>query len=66
MGRYFEAFLKTMGWMLQMLASNQREILLRGMDLNATGYYTCEVSTETPIYTKASDDILVTVYGKSN
>ncbi|XP_067009543.2 uncharacterized protein [Anabrus simplex] len=41
--------------------SNEREIMLRDLDLSASGYYTCEVSTEHPIFTKTSNEEELTV-----
>lgn len=49
----------------QMTHSNEREVLLTNMDVNATGEFYCEVSTEVPsIYTKASDELEITVYSE--
>ncbi|PSN46963.1 hypothetical protein C0J52_12571 [Blattella germanica] len=39
-----------------MSQSNERQIVLKNMDFEASGFYSCEVSTETPIYTKPSND----------
>ena len=36
--------------------SNEKQIVLRNMDFEASGIYSCEVSTQTPIYTKPSND----------
>lgn len=48
-----------------MTHSNEREVLLTNMDVNATGDFFCEVSTEVPsIYTKASDEVEITVYSE--
>ncbi|XP_052123003.1 hemicentin-2-like isoform X2 [Frankliniella occidentalis] len=48
---------------VDMTHSNEREVLLTNMDVNATGDFYCEVSTEVPsIYTKASEEVLITVY----
>ena len=41
---------------LQLDESNERQILLRNMNFEASGVYCCEVSTQTPIYTKLSND----------
>ncbi|XP_046388911.1 uncharacterized protein LOC124157886 [Ischnura elegans] len=41
--------------------SNEREIRLTGLELEASGVYSCEVSMETPIYTKPSNDEVITV-----
>ena len=41
---------------LQWNESSERQILLRNMDFEASGTYCCEVSTQTPIYTKLSND----------
>jgi hypothetical protein len=35
--------------------------MLRNLQFEASGYYSCEVSTETPIYTKASNDVQLSV-----
>jgi len=37
------------------------KVMLRNMQFEASGFYSCEVSTETPIYTKASNDQQLTV-----
>ncbi|XP_046388656.1 uncharacterized protein LOC124157724 [Ischnura elegans] len=49
------------GAMLDWAQSNERHITLRKLDLDACGVYSCEVSMETPIYTKPSNEILLTV-----
>ncbi|XP_071453670.1 uncharacterized protein [Hetaerina americana] len=49
------------GAMLDWALSNERHITLRKLDLDACGVYSCEVSMETPIYTKPSNEILLTV-----
>lgn len=38
--------------------------MLRDLDFEASGQYACEVSTETPIYTKPSEDLELTVMRK--
>jgi hypothetical protein len=50
--------------LLQWNESNERQILLRNMDFDASGFYSCEVSTQTPIYTKPSNDHELTVIRK--
>ncbi|KAJ9585443.1 hypothetical protein L9F63_002751, partial [Diploptera punctata] len=35
--------------------------MLRNLEFQASGFYSCEVSTETPIYTKPSNDQELTV-----
>lgn len=48
---------------IDMTHSNEREVLLTNMDVDAAGDFFCEVSTEVPsIYTKASDEVEITVY----
>lgn len=48
---------------IDMTHSNEREVLLTNMDVDATGEYYCEVSTESPsIYTKSSDEVEITVF----
>jgi len=37
------------------------QVMLRNLQFEASGYYSCEVSTETPIYTKASNDVQLSV-----
>lgn len=37
---------------------------LKILDFDASGIYSCEVTLETPIYTKASEDEEVTVISK--
>jgi hypothetical protein len=49
---------------LQWNESNERQILLRNMDFEASSTYCCEVSTQTPIYTKLSDYHELTVIRK--
>ncbi|XP_073968744.1 uncharacterized protein [Rhodnius prolixus] len=41
--------------------SSERQVMLRDLDLDATGLYSCEVSTDTPIFTKSSDYHEITV-----
>ncbi|XP_046388912.1 uncharacterized protein LOC124157890 [Ischnura elegans] len=41
--------------------SNEHQIRLVGLELEASGVYSCEVSMETPIYTKPSNDEVITV-----
>ncbi|XP_063227105.1 uncharacterized protein LOC134533511 [Bacillus rossius redtenbacheri] len=49
------------GAQLDMAASNKRFIILKNMSFDATGVYSCEVSTAAPIYTKPSSDEELTV-----
>ena len=49
---------------LQWNESSERQILLRNMDFDASGIYCCEVSTQTPIYTKLSNEHELTVIRK--
>ncbi|XP_054273112.1 uncharacterized protein LOC128993320 [Macrosteles quadrilineatus] len=44
--------------------SNEQQVRLKILDFDASGIYSCEVTTETPIYTKASEDEEVTVIKK--
>ncbi|XP_046669653.1 uncharacterized protein LOC124360254 [Homalodisca vitripennis] len=44
--------------------SNEQQVRLKILDFDASGVYCCEVTTETPIYTKASEDEEVTVIKK--
>jgi CD80-like C2-set immunoglobulin domain len=41
--------------------SNQHEVTLKSLDFDATGLYNCEVSLESPIFTKASNEEQVQV-----
>ncbi|XP_026470711.1 uncharacterized protein LOC113374971 [Ctenocephalides felis] len=41
--------------------SNAHQVALKNLDIQASGLYSCEVSLETPIYTKASSDHELTV-----
>jgi hypothetical protein len=49
---------------LQLNESNERKIMLKNMDFEASGTYSCEVSTQTPIYTKPSNDHELSVIRK--
>jgi hypothetical protein len=49
---------------LQWNESSESQILLRNMDFEASGTYCCEVSTQTPIYTKLSNYHELTVIRK--
>lgn len=44
------------GCLFQWVHSNERQVMLKDLDFDASGLYSCEVSTETPIFTKPSDD----------
>jgi cytochrome bd-type quinol oxidase subunit 2 len=50
--------------LLQWNGSNESQILLRNMDFEASGSYACVVSTQTPIYTKPSNEHELTVIRK--
>ncbi|XP_063224958.1 uncharacterized protein LOC134532470 [Bacillus rossius redtenbacheri] len=52
---------RTPGAELDWSDSDETRVVLRNLSLEATGLYSCEVSTETPIYTKPSDDQELTV-----
>jgi hypothetical protein len=49
---------------LQWNESSEKQILLRNMDFEASGTYCCEVSMQTPIYTKLSNEHELTVIRK--
>ena len=49
---------------LQWNESSERQIMLRNMDFEASGIYSCEVSTQTPIYAKPSNYHELTVISK--
>lgn len=49
---------------LQKQNSSEQQIHLTNLDLSASGTYTCEVSMETPIFSKESDPKTLTVIGK--
>jgi hypothetical protein len=51
-------------FVLQWDESSERQILLRNMDFEASGTYSCEVSMQTPIYTKPSSEHELTVIRK--
>jgi hypothetical protein len=51
--------------LLQWNGSNESQILLRYMDFEASGTYACVVSTQTPIYTKPSNEHELTVIRKN-
>lgn len=40
----------------QFQLSNESQVTLRNVDFEATGAYYCEVSTDTPIFTKESNE----------
>ncbi|XP_055847405.1 uncharacterized protein LOC129913047 isoform X1 [Episyrphus balteatus] len=42
--------------------SNETQVTLKKLDFDASGHYYCEVSTDTPIFTKASSDELLHVF----
>lgn len=48
----------------QFKKSNQHEVTLRNIDFAAEGPYCCEVSLESPIFTKASNEEQVHVFRK--
>lgn len=41
---------------MQWKHSNQQQVTLRNVDYDAAGFYLCEVSTDTPIFTKESNE----------
>lgn len=49
---------------LQFQKSNQNEVILKIIDFDASGMYCCEVSLESPIFTKASNEEQVHVFRK--
>ena len=51
-------------FVLQWNESSERQILLRNMDFEASGIYSCVVSIQTPIFTKPSNDHELTVIRK--
>lgn len=53
-----------MNFSLQWNSSNEKQVMLKELDFDASGLYSCEVSTDTPIYTKPSDDLELTVMRK--
>ncbi|XP_066908184.1 uncharacterized protein [Halyomorpha halys] len=44
------------GAVLDWKHSNERQLMLKDLDFDASGQYSCEVSTDTPIFTKPSND----------
>ncbi|XP_055699185.1 uncharacterized protein LOC129799383 [Phlebotomus papatasi] len=44
------------GGLIDWKASNERQVTLKDVDFEASGLYYCEVSTDTPIFTKPSQD----------
>lgn len=48
----------------QFAQSNQDHVTLKNLDFDAAGLYYCEVSTDTPIFTKASNDEQIHVIRK--
>lgn len=46
----------------QFQKSNQNEVTLKINDFDASGMYSCEVSLESPIFTKASNEEQVHVF----
>lgn len=49
------------GAQLDWAHSNSKQLMLRKLDFEASGVYSCEVTTDTPIYTKPSEDQELTV-----
>lgn len=49
---------------IQFQKSNQNEVTLKINDFDASGMYCCEVSLESPIFTKASNEEQVHVFRK--
>ncbi|XP_054265744.1 uncharacterized protein LOC128988464 [Macrosteles quadrilineatus] len=52
----------TLGSIIDLSLSDRHQVLLTNLNFDASGIYTCEVSTETPIiYTKPSEELEITV-----
>lgn len=49
---------------MQWKHSNEHQVTLRNADYEAAGDYSCEVSTESPIFTKESNVELIHVIGE--
>lgn len=49
-------------WYLQMQHSDHRQIVLRDLDFEATGLYSCQVSSQSPIFTRASIEQELIIY----
>lgn len=47
-----------------MALATENSIILQNLDFAASGSYSCEVSMDTPIYTKASTEKQLTVFRK--
>ncbi|CAH3866015.1 unnamed protein product [Pieris brassicae] len=52
----------TPGAVLNIALATENSIILQNLELEASGRYSCEVSLETPIYTKASAEKQLTVF----
>ncbi|XP_037298220.1 uncharacterized protein LOC115453733 isoform X2 [Manduca sexta] len=52
----------TPGAVLNIALATENSIILQSLDFEATGSYSCEVSLDTPIYTKASSGKQLTVF----
>lgn len=48
----------------QIALATENSIILQNLDFAASGSYSCEVSLDTPIYTKASTEKQLTVFRK--
>lgn len=46
----------------QIALATENSIILQNLDFAASGSYSCEVSLDTPIYTKASTEKQLTVF----
>lgn len=61
---YLAMFIYVLGcFLLQLKHSDDKQIRLKHLDLEASDYYDCSVTTEIPIYTNPSDDVYLTVFG---
>lgn len=49
---------------LQFTRSNEKVVVLKNLDFEASGLYYCEVSTDSPIFTKASNEEQIHVIRK--
>ncbi|KAL4703801.1 hypothetical protein ACJJTC_011601 [Scirpophaga incertulas] len=55
----------TPGAVLNIALATENSIILQNLDFAASGTYSCEVSMDTPIYTKASSEKQLTVFQTS-
>ncbi|CAH2265772.1 jg7959 [Pararge aegeria aegeria] len=49
-------------WTMEIALATENSIILQNLDFAASGGYSCEVSLDTPIYTKASSEKQLTVF----